>query len=50
MIDLADVVILLGAVFVCAALWMAVGWAGVLAFVGIVLLVIGLAKEFYRRA
>jgi membrane-bound ClpP family serine protease len=50
MIEWSDVVILLGAAFVCAAIWIAVGWVGVLAFVGIVLLVVGLAKEFYRRA
>lgn len=41
--DWSDFFVFLGLAFLTGAVWMALGWVGALAFVGVVMFVLGLA-------
>ena len=42
-LDISDLLVMLGLAFLAGAVWVALGWVGMLGFVGAVLLVVGLA-------
>lgn len=42
-IDLSDLLVIVGVLCLAGAVWMALGWVGLLGFVGAMLLVAGLA-------
>ncbi len=48
-LDLSDLLVLLGVLCLAGAVWSALGWVGVLAFVGAVMLVVGLGLAMARR-
>ncbi|HMR01751.1 MAG TPA: hypothetical protein PKA43_00105 [Candidatus Competibacter phosphatis] len=41
--DLSDVLVIVGVLCLAGAVWVALGWVAVLAFLGAVMLVVGLA-------
>lgn len=42
-IELSDLLIILGVLCLAGAVWLALGWVGMLAFLGALLLLVGLA-------
>lgn len=48
-VDAADGLVLLGALLIGAALWFLVGWAGVLAWCGFLVMAMGVAEARRRE-
>lgn len=48
-LDLADIIAIIGVVCLAAAVWLAMGWTGLLGFIGTVAIVVGVVAARQER-